>query len=164
MSTPIRVLVAEDRPIARKIILDELSVEGIEVVGLARDGIECVDLTFELEPDVVVCDVDMPGMDGIRALREIRKHSDVPVIVFSGARVDPETLRMVAERAGANGFILKPSGPVSVDVYAVRDQLLGMVRDVAAEARTASESYGTEPWAVDTRSELLANSWFGPTA
>lgn len=130
---PIRVLIVEDRPIARKLLQDELAEEGnMEVVGQARNGVEAVQAVKDLEPDVVIMDVVMPQLDGIGATRQIRQFSKVPIIILSGSHQDADTLRMMATKSGANDFILKPSGPVSVDLFSIRGRIIEAIHTAVA--------------------------------
>ena len=72
MSERIRVLIADDQAAVRMAIAETLKcVEGVEIVGLAVNGEQAVELTIQLQPDVVVMDVRMPGVDGIEATRRI---------------------------------------------------------------------------------------------
>lgn len=125
----IRILIVEDRPVARKLLESEIaSVADLSICGEARDGREAVQKVKELEPDVVIMDVVMPRMDGLEATAEIRTFSKVPIIILTGSHQDSETLRYLAKRRGADGFLLKPSGPVSADLYKIQEQLVAEVR------------------------------------
>jgi CheY-like chemotaxis protein len=66
----IRTLIVDDSAFARKVVREVLSTSlEVEVVGAARDGLEALDLTALLNPDVVVCDIQMPGLDGVGYVR-----------------------------------------------------------------------------------------------
>jgi CheY-like chemotaxis protein len=132
-ATPIRVLLVEDRPVARKMLADELAaVEGIEVPYLARDADEAVRLVREKRPDIVLLDLVLPGRDGIETIKEIRTFSDVPIVLLTGANVAPESLEHVAKRQGADAFIRKPSGPVSFDMYRITGRLVAEIERLVA--------------------------------
>lgn len=131
----VRVLIVEDRPVARKLLEDELVDGGLQVVAVARDGDEAIELVGRLDPDVVLMDVVMPGKDGIQTLSEIRRFSDVPVILLTGAQVAVESLEHVARRRGADAFFLKPSGPVCLDLHTIRGDLVAEIRRLARRPR-----------------------------
>ncbi|WP_300798308.1 response regulator [uncultured Alistipes sp.] len=76
----------------------------------ARDGHEAVEIALHRRPDAVLLDINLPGMNGIEALREIRRHTaDLPVIIQSAYAFDTDRRR--AEEAGCNGFVTKPLTP-----------------------------------------------------
>lgn len=102
-----RVLLADDHPVYRDGLAALLgSLDGVEVVGTAADGVEAVDGARELQPDVVVMDVQMPRLDGIEATRAITADSPhIGVVVLTMAEED-QTL-FAAMRAGARGYLLK---------------------------------------------------------
>lgn len=128
----VRVLIVEDRPVARKMLGDELSKEaGIEVTDVARSGEEAIEIIRDHELDVVIMDLVMPGKDGIETISEIRSFSDIPIILLTGASVATESLEHVARKKGADAFIRKPSGPVSVDLYRITQQLVAEIRSLA---------------------------------
>lgn len=130
----IGILIVEDRPVARKLLEDEIKeADDLRIVGTARNGEEAVAFVRESPPDVVVMDIVMPKMDGLEATHEIRRFSDVPIIILTGSHQDADTMRHLARKRGADAFFLKPSGPVSVDLYKIKDELLAEVRNLAAK-------------------------------
>jgi two-component system, NarL family, response regulator LiaR len=101
-----RVIVADDDPFARRLISGVLERAGMIVVAEARDGHEAVELGVLHRPDVIVMDVVMPGIDGVRATRRIIKAvPDQLVIMLTSAGEDE--LGLLALRAGAVGFLSK---------------------------------------------------------
>jgi DNA-binding NarL/FixJ family response regulator len=104
---PLRILVAEDHPLYRKGVISLLeSVRGFEAVGEAATGEDAVSLVRELQPDVVLMDLQMPGGSGIEATREIaREWPDVRVLVVTLFEDDDSVF--MALRAGARGYVLK---------------------------------------------------------
>jgi DNA-binding NarL/FixJ family response regulator len=111
---PIRVAISDDHPVVRQGLRSFLEAQGVEVVGEAADGDEAVRLVERTQPDVLLTDVVMPGVDGIEAIRRLRAAgSSVGILVltsFSGAeQVIP------AIQAGADGYMLKDAGPDALD-------------------------------------------------
>lgn len=103
----IRVLVADDHPVMRQGLAALLgSLEGMTVVGQAADGAQAVKETVLLRPDVVLLDLQMPGVDGFEALRQLAKAApDVAVCVLT--MFDDDDSLFAAMRAGARGYLLK---------------------------------------------------------
>jgi DNA-binding NarL/FixJ family response regulator len=103
----IRLLVADDHPMLREGLVAVLGTQpDFEVVGEAADGTEVARLAQEREPDVILLDLEMPGMDGVTALEKLRDNdSAANAIVFTAYDTDERILR--ALRAGARGYLLK---------------------------------------------------------
>src|SRR5215470_12994123 len=102
-----RILVVDDAPQVRRVLRATLTVEGY-TVSEARDGGEALGL-FRSEPfDIVLLDVNMPGMDGLQACREIRSKSEVPIIMLTVR--DAERDKVLALDAGADDYVVKPFG------------------------------------------------------
>ena len=119
MSEPIRVLVVDDDALVRAGLTMLLAgADDIAIVGEAADGADVADAVAEHEPDVVLMDIRMPGMDGLAATELLRARDDAPeVIVLTTFEADDYVLR--ALRAGASGFLLKDTPPAEI-VRAVR--------------------------------------------
>ena len=108
MSRVIRVLVVDDSAFVRKVMRQMLTRSPfIEVVGVARDGGEALELVEQLEPDVVTLDLNMPSSDGITFLRAQMERRPVPVIVVSMASKDGQQV-IEALEAGAVDVVQKP--------------------------------------------------------
>ncbi|MFZ2016507.1 MAG: response regulator transcription factor [Nocardioides sp.] len=109
MTAPIRVLIADDQTLVRTGFRMILSGEpDIEVVGEAANGTEAVELTLKLQPDVVLMDVRMPGVDGIEATRRIiadGRGTITRVLMLTTFDIDEYVYN--ALQAGASGFLLK---------------------------------------------------------
>jgi two-component system, NarL family, response regulator LiaR len=105
----VRVLIVEDQPIfaeTLRLFLDR--DERIEIVGVATNGADGIDLAARNRADVVLMDIAMPGMDGIEATRRLLEVDPAArVLVLSG--LDPDGVRDEVRRAGAVGLILKGS-------------------------------------------------------
>ncbi|MFI7063216.1 response regulator [Kribbella sp. NPDC050124] len=121
----IRVLVVDDQEMVRAGFTALLNAQpDLEVVGQAGDGAEAVGLAAELQPDVILMDVRMPGMDGLAATRRIlTADADQHPRVIMLTTFDLDDYVYAALRAGASGFLLKHSTP---------DELANAVRVVAA--------------------------------
>ena len=109
MSPPLRVLLADDHPVFRRGLGALLSsLEETVVVGEASDGADAVRLAAELAPDVVVMDLNMPGMNGVEATRGIiEDRSNTAVLVLTMSEDDDSVF--AAMRAGARGYLVKGS-------------------------------------------------------
>ncbi|CAL9652638.1 Transcriptional regulatory protein DegU [Streptomyces sp. enrichment culture] len=119
----IRVLVVDDEALVRaglRMILEP--ADDIEVVGEASDGSEAVTAVARHRPDVVLMDVRMPGMDGLTALKELRRAPNPPRVIML-TTFDLDDYVHTALRSGAAGFLLKDTSP----------------RDLAAAVRTVAE-------------------------
>ncbi len=103
---PTRILVAEDNELVALTLQAQLTSLGYHVVGVAADGAIAVAMVRELQPDVVLMDVRLPGIDGPEAAGQINDDTPRPVI-FLTAYSDQETVHRI-ERCGAWGFLLKP--------------------------------------------------------
>ena len=114
------VVLADDEALVRSGFRLLLELEdGIEVVGEASTGAEAVALARRLRPDVVLMDIRMPGLDGIRATREICRpgRPEVRVLVLTTYETDDYVYE--ALQAGASGFLLKDAGPAEL-LHAIR--------------------------------------------
>jgi len=107
----IRVLIADDHAIVRKGLCALLATEpSIDVVGEARDGREAIDQAQRLQPDVILMDLVMPGVDGLDATRHIAtRQPEVRILVLTSFAGDDKVFPAI--RAGAIGYLLKDSGP-----------------------------------------------------
>lgn len=107
------MLVVEDSSTARELLVGILEADprSFSVVGEAKDGLEGVEMTRRLRPDVVTMDIRMPLLDGVEAIRRIMQEVPTPVVVVSGSDVLEVETSMEALRAGALAVIEKPAGP-----------------------------------------------------
>jgi DNA-binding NarL/FixJ family response regulator len=126
----IQVVIADDEPLVRSGIAMILSGESdIEVAGEASDGEEAISLAERLQPDIVLMDVRMPGMDGVTATRTIAadqfsRNPDAPVKVLMLTTYNTQDSVYHALQAGASGFLLKTAVPAEL-VRAVRNIAMG---------------------------------------
>ncbi len=112
----IRVLVVDDSVVVRRLVADTLAADpGIEVVGTAADGRSALAKVEQLAPDLVTMDVEMPVMDGIDAVRALRKSGHrMPIIMFSTLTERGAAATLDALAAGATDYVAKPANVGSV--------------------------------------------------
>jgi NarL family two-component system response regulator LiaR len=131
-SEPMRVIVADDDPFARRMIKESLQRAGIVVVAEAHNGQQAVELALFYRPDVVLMDVVMPELDGISATRRIVKDLPEQLIVMLTSS-DEDEMGFVGLRAGAVGYLSK-----DVDVDKLPQALEGAREGEAAISRRLS--------------------------
>src|SRR5436190_20302608 len=157
----LKVIIADDDPLARRAIRDALQDHGIVVIAEAAEGHDAVELVLHYDPDVVLMDVVLPRIDGITATRQILKRHPHVVVFMVSANEDPE-LGLMCLRAGASGFLPKT---VSLETLprAVRAAAAGeavVTRRLTAELidrlrRSSPDGTGLRP----VRSELTSREW-----
>jgi two-component system chemotaxis response regulator CheB len=137
----ISVLVVDDSVVVRKLITDALGgAPDIEVVGTAANGLLAQTRIDQLTPDVVTMDIEMPQMNGIEAVKELRKrHPQLPVIMFSTLSASGASATLEALAAGATDYVTKPSnvGSIAESIAAVRNQLVPKIHALAGRPRPA---------------------------
>lgn len=145
-----RVLVVDDSAFARKVLRESLNASPlIEVVGIARDGLEALEKVIELQPDVVTLDLMMPNLDGLGVLRELTASgSTVRVILVSSSDRDSD-LVVEALRLGAFDVVKKPTSLATDVLYELGDELVRKV--VAARASRARKASTWAPAAPSRR-------------
>ena len=110
---PLRVLIVDDQDSIRELLRRQLEKMGHTVVGKAVNGLQAIELTESLQPDIVVMDIEMPKMDGLEATRIILDKSPRPVVLLT-SHEDPEMVRR-ASQAGAGAYLLKPPGADEIE-------------------------------------------------
>jgi two-component system chemotaxis response regulator CheB len=131
----IRVLVVDDSVFLRRTIPLLLESDtGIEVVGTAANGVEAVEMTKKLKPDVITLDVIMPEMDGLTALKHIMNEVPTPVVMLSSITYQGAYQTVEALSLGAVDCIAKPSGQVSFDIDKIREEIIEKVK-IASTSR-----------------------------
>jgi DNA-binding NarL/FixJ family response regulator len=111
-----RVLVVDDHPLTREALASLLRTHGFEVAAQASDGAEAIDAAARVQPDLVLLDLSMPGVDGLTALpglREAAPGCEVVVLTASGT----EENLLAAIRAGAAGYLLKTEPPERIAAF-----------------------------------------------
>jgi len=152
----ITVLIVDDSALVRQLLVDMISQDPeLEVVGIARDGVEAINLTNELAPDVVTMDIHMPVMDGLSALEYIMKKSPRPVVMLSAFVSKGAAPTLKALELGAVDFIAKPS-QFPTSVKEVRECVLDKIK--AAARSRAKEAWERARRARPPKKEVKFNS------
>jgi two-component system chemotaxis response regulator CheB len=152
---PIRILVVDDSVVIRKLLTATLSeVPGLEVIATAALGKIALAKIPQCNPDVVILDVEMPEMDGIETLKQIRKLAPrLPVIMFSTKTDRGAAATIEALTSGASDYVTKPSntGSVLIAMQRVREEMVPKIQALAARLRAPAP---TRP--SDARSPQVA--------
>ena len=111
-----RILVVDDHPLTRDALASLLTQGGFDVVGEAADGAEALVLAHELQPDLVLLDLSMPGLDGLAVLPRLRGAAPACEVVVLTASGTEENL-LAAIRAGAAGYLLKSEPPERIVAF-----------------------------------------------
>jgi two-component system chemotaxis response regulator CheB len=134
----IRVLIVDDAVVFRRLVARELSADpAIEVVGTAANGKIALAKLPQVNPDLVVLDVEMPELDGLATLREVRKtHPRLPVVMFSALTERGAAATLDALALGATDYFAKPAGDGGLDgsLRVVREELIPRIKALCARA------------------------------
>lgn len=125
----IRLLIVDDSAFARYSISRLVSGDpGIEVVGSAKDGVEALEKTVQLRPDVITLDIEMPRMNGLDALQKIMSEQPTPVLVVSSLTSEGSDTTIKALELGAVDFFLKSSSSCPTGYYGAESRLMDKIR------------------------------------
>jgi NarL family two-component system response regulator LiaR len=114
MADAIRVLLVDDHAVVREGLRNFLALQdGLEIVGEASDGNEAIEQAQRLEPDVILMDLVMPGLDGIGAMRQLRARSPASRVIVLTSFLEDERV-LPAIQAGAAGYLLKNVAPAEL--------------------------------------------------
>jgi len=128
-SAKTRVLVVDDSLFMRTLISDMLNSDPeIEVIGTAKEGTEAIKKVSKIKPDCITLDLAMPVWDGLTTLKHIMNEYPTPVVILSAYSKSDADITMKCLNAGAVGFVLKPSGELSLDIEQVKHQLVEEVK------------------------------------
>lgn len=174
----IRVLVVDDSIVVRRVVTEELEAQAdIEVAGSASTGRIALERMTQLNPDLVILDIEMPDMDGLTALTHLRNtHPKTPVIMFSSLTALGAAATLEALSRGASDFFAKPGGAGGLEAsrLVIRAELIPAIRALCARKpaspgggeRTLSISTPPRPLGTTARIDVLAigASTGGPNA
>jgi two-component system, chemotaxis family, protein-glutamate methylesterase/glutaminase len=128
----IRILVVDDSVVIRRMVTDALAADpALEVVGAAANGRIALSKIPQVNPDLITLDIEMPEMDGLEALRQLRKtYPRLPVIMFSTLTERGAAATLDALAYGANDYVTKPSnvGSASAALERIREQLIPKIK------------------------------------
>ena len=171
---PLRVLIVDDSVVVRKLLSEALaSSADVQVAGTASSGLIALAKIPQVNPDLITLDIEMPGMDGIQTLTEIRKqYPKLPVIMFSTLTERGAATTLEALALGASDYMTKPtnSGSLAGAMEHVRRELIAKITSLAGpHSRSGTASSHRSRGAKKTehqRIEILAigTSTGGPNA
>ena len=145
----INVLVVDDSVVIRKLVTTVLEADpDITVVGTAASGRIALSKLLQVAPDVVTLDIEMPGINGIETLRELRKtHPRLPVVMFSTLTERGAAATLDALTAGASDYVCKPAniGSVPEVLDTVRAQLLPKIKGLCRASRPSRSAPSSAP-------------------
>ncbi len=148
MPQKIKVLIVDDSRMLRTVVAKILAEDpAVEVMEPAANGVLALAAIARALPDVVTLDVEMPEMDGLQTLKEIRKlHPTLPVIMFSSLTERGASVTMNALFAGATDYVAKPAGANPAATYQlVRDSLLVKIKELGKVGRPGQSASSTRP-------------------
>ncbi len=132
--TPIKAVVVDDSAFMRKSISIMLESDtDIQVVGIARDGLEGYNVVKSLKPDIVTLDIEMPKMDGITALQKIMQDCPTSVLMVSSLTTEGAEVTLKALEYGAVDFIPKELSYVNVNIIKIKDDLINKVKEIVKQ-------------------------------
>jgi two-component system chemotaxis response regulator CheB len=162
--------VVDDSAFARKVVREVLDGrDGIDVVGIARDGLDALEKVVELEPDVVTLDLVMPNLDGIGVLKALRNRPNRPRVVIVSMADGESELGVAALELGAFDVVMKPTALANDRLYdlgkELRDKVLAAAHPAATPARVAKSARREQaPKASKTTLLVIGASTGGPQA
>lgn len=174
---PIRVMVVDDSAFMRRVVKDLLETDPeITVVALARDGQEALEMIPQVQPDVVLLDVEMPRLNGLEFLERVLPKQPLRVIMLSALTQEGSDITIQALERGALDFIPKPSGTISLDIDRKKEEIiqkvkaassisLERIRTCCSPGRiTRKRPHGKETKEESLRVVFVASSTGGPKA
>ncbi|MCD8522477.1 MAG: chemotaxis response regulator protein-glutamate methylesterase [Saccharospirillaceae bacterium] len=165
----IRVLVVDDSGFFRRRVTDIINADGrMEVVGVASNGLEAIEMNESLKPDVITMDYEMPVMDGITAVRNIMQRRPVPVLMFSSLTFEGARVTLDALDAGALDFLPKNFDQIAKDAIQIKRALTDKIAAVARSQSKVAPARVARPAVrgrlTQTELVVIGTSTGGPAA
>ena len=160
MSEQIRVLVVDDSPLVRKAVLDIIEKDSdIRVVGMAENGKSAILMNNDLNPDVIIMDIEMPVLDGLSALKQIISTNSKPVIMMSALTQFGADVIFQALELGAVDFIYKEKEDVNANLTVPLEDLgILLTAKVKAAAKSRLNIHKVEPEINETKTNTEIRS------
>lgn len=134
MLNKIKVLIVDDSAFMRKALSNLISVDSeIQIIAVAKDGLEAVELTKKFLPDVITLDIEMPKLDGLSALKIIMSECPTPVIMVSSLTTEGADATIKALELGAVDFIPKEMSFINVNIHKIQDDLINKIKTIARQ-------------------------------
>lgn len=155
----IRVLVVDDSALMLRLLSELINADPeLEVVGTASHGYEAVRKTESLRPDVITMDVNMPHMDGLKAVEQIMSAMPTPIVMISSLTQAGAETTLKALDSGAIDFVYKPSGVVSPDITELAGEITSKIK-LASKIRVVRsvKRHRTTPITLSKKSARAAN-------
>lgn len=154
-----RVLVVDDSAFMRKVITDIINSDSdLQVIDRARNGQEAIEKIIKLNPDVVTMDIEMPGLDGLAALKTIMNSRPVPIIMLSSLTTKGAEKTLMALQLGAFDFIAKPSGEISLDIRDIQNEIISKIK-IAAAAKSKLGNFASDQTAkISSAKAVMLNN------
>ena len=141
----IRTVIVDDSAFVRKVVREILSASPqIEVVGMARNGEDALQMVEQLKPDVVTCDLMMPELDGVGFVRQQMARKPLPILILTASAQDAG-LALEALRAGAVDFVQKPTALATEELRVIREELIEKVKAAAVSTISGAPSPAPVP-------------------
>lgn len=167
----IKVLIVDDSSFMRKLLRDILEAHPeIKIVGMAKNGEEAMEMNELLDPDVITMDVEMPVMNGIKAVQKIMSSKPKPIIMLSAHTRENARITIEALEKGAFDFVPKPGGEVSANLINISEEIAGKVKaayyaNLPALKKTVHSSKIEKPkLTTSLKTVVIASSTGGPKA
>jgi two-component system chemotaxis response regulator CheB len=157
MTRSARVLLVDDSAFVRRATERMLEpMEGVEVAGYAANGEEALRLVHELQPDLVIMDLNMPGMDGMQALERIMSERPTPVLLLSSMTSEGAEVTLRALEAGAVDFVDKTDAGTVMDIHGLAPVIRDKVRAVLRSRHLPPPAPRIAPAAVEAAGTQVA--------